>query len=86
MQTPFSTNSDAVWQREVVLLPVSDQRPAVDLAADPLLHHLPPVELQARVHRVHALGGQVREGWGLGEGEAPDSSVRAPATSASPSF
>lgn len=63
-QTPFSTNSDAVWQREVLLLPVSDQRPAVDLAADPLLHHLPPVELQARVHHVHTLGGQVREGWG----------------------
>lgn len=55
-----STHSDAVWQREVVLLQVSDQRPAVDLAPDPLLHHLPPVELQARVHRVHALGGQVR--------------------------
>lgn len=41
-------------------LPVSDQRPAVDLAADPLLHHLPPVELQARVRRVHTLGRQVR--------------------------
>lgn len=59
MQNPLSTHSDAVWQREVVLLPVSDQRSAVDLAADSLLHHLPPVELQARVHRVHTLGGQV---------------------------
>jgi len=58
--TPSSTHSDAVWQREVVLLQVSNQRPAVDLAPDPLLHHLPPVELQARVHRVHTLGGQVR--------------------------
>ena len=66
--TPSSTHSDAVWQREVVLLQVSDQRPAVDLAPDPLLHHLPPVELQARVHRVHALGGQVRaRGWEGGE-------------------
>lgn len=76
MRNPFSTDSDAVWQREVVLLPVSDQRSAVDLAADSLLHHLPSVELQARVHRVHTLGGQVpRTGRGaaaslshLGEG------------------
>lgn len=64
LQPPFSANSDAVWQREVLLLPVSDQRPAVDLAADPLLHHVPPVELQARVHRVHTLGRQVRAGAG----------------------
>lgn len=69
MQTPPSVHSDAVRQREVVLLPVSDERAAVDLAADSLLHHLPPVELQARVHRVHALSGQVRAGgWEGGPG------------------
>lgn len=50
---------DAVWQRGVMLLPVSDQRTAVDLTADPLPLHLPPVELQARVHRMHILGGQL---------------------------
>lgn len=55
----FSADSDAVWQGEVVLLSVSDQRTAVDLAPDPLLYHLPPVELQARVHCVHAHGGKV---------------------------
>lgn len=42
-----------------MLLPVSNQRATVDLVANPLLHHLPPMELQARVHRVHPLGGQV---------------------------
>lgn len=42
-----------------MLLPVSNQRAAVDLVTDPLLHHLPPMEFQARVHRVHSLGGQV---------------------------
>lgn len=55
----FSAGSDAVRQGEVVLLSVSDQRTAVDLAPDPLLHHLPPVELQARVHCVHTHGGKV---------------------------
>lgn len=54
-----------------MLLPVPDQRAAVDLAADPLLHHLPPVELQARVHRVHALGGQVPRWAGPGWGQQP---------------
>lgn len=54
--------SDAVRQREVLLLQVPHQRAAVDLAADPLLHHVPPVELQTRVHRLHAHGGQVRGG------------------------
>lgn len=59
-----------------MLLPVSNQRAAVDLVANPLLHHLPPVELQARVHRVHTLSGQVLSGLGLWEvpgraGEAP---------------
>lgn len=72
VQIPSSVNSDAIWQREVVLLPVSDQRAAVDLAADALLHHLSPVELQARVHRVHALSGQVRDGGGKAP-PAPDS-------------
>lgn len=71
MQDPFSAHSDAVWQRQVVLLPVSDQRAAVDLAADALLHHLPPVELQARVHRVYALSGQVPFCGGLGRGAWP---------------
>lgn len=42
-----------------MLLSVSDQRTAVDLAPDPLLYHIPPVELQARVHRVHTHGGKV---------------------------
>lgn len=51
--------SDAVWEGEVVLLQVSHQGPAVDLAADTLLHHLPPVELQAGVHRLYAHRGQV---------------------------
>lgn len=55
----FSADSDAVWQGEVVLLSVPDQRTAVDLAPDPLLYHLPPVELQARVHCVHTHGGKV---------------------------
>ena len=32
----------------------------MDLAADTLLHHLPPVELQARVHRLHQHRCQVR--------------------------
>lgn len=63
-QLPFSTSSDAVRQREVMLLPVPDQRPAVGVAADPLPHHLPPVELQAGVHRVHTRSGQVRAGPG----------------------
>lgn len=40
----FCFNSDAVWKRKVLLLSVPDQRPAVDMAADTLLHHLPPVE------------------------------------------
>lgn len=55
----FSADSDAVWQGEVLLLSVSDQRTAVDLAPDPLLYHLPPVELQARVHCLHTHGGKV---------------------------
>ncbi|XP_053167550.1 neuronal PAS domain-containing protein 2 isoform X3 [Hemicordylus capensis] len=50
----FLDHSDAVWQREVLLLSVSDQRTAVDLAANTLLYHLPPVELQTRIHCMHA--------------------------------
>lgn len=52
----FLFNSDAVWKRKVLLLSVPDQRPAVDMAADTLLHHLPPVEFQTRVHRLHSPG------------------------------
>lgn len=42
--------SNAVRQRKVLLLQIPHQRAAVDLASDPLLHHLPPVELQTRVY------------------------------------
>lgn len=73
----FSADSDAVWQGEVVLLSVSDQRTAVDLAPDPLLYHLPPVELQARVHCVHTHGGKVRKILSNGE-DIKDSKIRAP--------
>ena len=44
-----------------MLLPVPDEGSAVDLAADSLLHHLSPVELQARVHRLHQHCHQVRK-------------------------
>lgn len=43
-----------------MLLSVSDQGPAVDLVADTLLHHLPSVELEARVCGVYAPGGKLR--------------------------
>ena len=85
VRTLSSLHSDAVWQRQVVLLPVSDERPAVDLAADSLLHHLPPVELQARVHRVHALSGQVRAG-GCGGGPGPRQLRQSPVTLSGPRF
>lgn len=42
-----------------MLLSIPDQRPTVDLAPDSLLHHLPSVELAARVYRVHAHRSQV---------------------------
>lgn len=45
--------SNAIWQRKVLLLQIPHQRAAVDLASDPLLHHLPPVELKTRVHCLH---------------------------------
>lgn len=32
----------------------------MDLAADALLHNLPPVELEAGVRRVYAPGGELR--------------------------
>lgn len=46
-------HSDAVWERKVLLLQISHQRATVDLASDTLLHHLSPVELQARVYCLH---------------------------------
>lgn len=55
---PFS---DAVWEREVLLLPFPDQRAAVDLATDTLLHNLPPMEFKARVYSLHAHSSQVTQ-------------------------
>lgn len=52
-------NSNAKWRGNVLLLPFLDQRPAVDLAANSLLHHISPVELQARIHRLHQHSRQV---------------------------
>lgn len=37
-----------------MLLSVPDEGPAVDLASDALLHHISPVELQARVRSLHS--------------------------------
>lgn len=45
--------SNAIRQRKVLLLSVPHQRAAVDLAADALLHHLSPVELQTGVYCLH---------------------------------
>lgn len=54
--------SNAIWQREILLLPIPHQRAAMDLAPDPLLHHLPPVELQTRVYCLHTHCCQVHQG------------------------
>lgn len=43
-----------------MLLPIPDQGSAVDLVADTVLHHVPPVELQTRVCRVHPSGRELR--------------------------
>lgn len=51
--------SDAVRQREVLLLPFLDQRSTVDLASDALLHNLSPVELSAWIYCLHTHSGQV---------------------------
>lgn len=48
-----ASRSNAIRQRKILLLQISHQRPTVDLASDTLLHHLPPVELQARVYCLH---------------------------------
>lgn len=37
----------------------------MDLASDPLLHYLSPVELQARVHCLHTHGRKVHEDFPL---------------------
>lgn len=54
--------SNAVWQGEVLLLQISHQRAAVDLASDPLLHHLPPVEFQTWVYCLHTHCCKVHRG------------------------
>lgn len=51
--------SDAVRQREVLLLPILDQRSTVDLASDALLHNLSPVELSAWIYCLHTHSSQV---------------------------
>lgn len=58
----FFPCSNAVWEGEILLLSLPDQRSAVDLAADALLHHVPSVELQAWVHRLHSHCCQVSLG------------------------
>jgi PAS domain len=50
----FIFPSDAKRRRYLLLLPIFDQRPTMDLAADPLLHHVPPVELETRICCVHS--------------------------------
>ncbi|ETE63668.1 Neuronal PAS domain-containing protein 2, partial [Ophiophagus hannah] len=45
---------DAIWQREILLLSIFDQRTAMDLATNALLYHLPPMELKTGIHCVHS--------------------------------
>lgn len=64
----FLFPSNAVWKGEILLLSLPDQRSAVDLVADPLLHHIPSVELQTGVHCLYSHRCQVslaRVPWGM---------------------
>lgn len=54
-----------MWKGEILLLSLPDQRSAVDLVADPLLHHIPSVELQTWVHCLHSHRCQVSLGLGV---------------------
>ena len=56
-------NSSTVMQTgegKSCLLPLHDEGPPVDLAAVALLHHVSPVELEARVRRLHQPRCQVK--------------------------
>lgn len=67
----FFVTSDAEGRGNVLLLQIPHERPAMDLAADQILHHVQSMELEARIHRVHALRGQLcrrNEGIACGNG------------------
>jgi len=49
----LSYNSDEDRGGDIVLLSLPHKGPAVDLAAISILHHLPPVELETRVHQLY---------------------------------
>nr|XP_054929404.1 uncharacterized protein LOC126536053 isoform X5 [Dermacentor andersoni] len=65
-----SRGLDADRRRHVLPLPLPDQGPAVDLVADALLHHLPPVELQAGIRRMHQHRHELRRGLDAQQGGA----------------
>ncbi len=48
-----STFSDADWRGHILPLQVSDQRAAVDLVTNKILHNISPVEFKTRVHRLY---------------------------------
>lgn len=46
--------SNAIWEREVMLLQIPYKGTTMDLAANTLLYHISPVEFQARVYCLYA--------------------------------
>lgn len=52
-------NSDAKRRADLLLLSLPDERPAVDMAANAVLHNVPPVEFEARIRGVHTSRSKV---------------------------